>query len=233
MKKWNPASVFPTNEMRSVYSAIKKDLEGNDKAIITPGFLRMTRVMGQANRYDFAVLENQGGPQRPAEQRLKLSDAFYVTDIAVYAASQGTVAGTPDGSAEPHVWANPAVWTGADQPAVAAILNTGRLRVEIDGVVYVQGLDLFRFRQVGTAQQGINVLAANPYGADAWETGKIFQANTPVFRLNGGSSNDVSILLNESVNATATIANTENLLTVHFHGFLAQNAGQFNPNTRM
>lgn len=228
----SPAGVMPTNEMRAVYKAIKSDLRGNDKAIITPGFLRMSRVMQTANRYDFPVLENQGAT-RPAEVRLKLSDAFYVTAVSVYAASQSTVAGTPDGSAEPHTWANRAVWTGADQPAVAAILNTGRLRVEIDGVVYLQGLDLFRFRQVGTAQQGLNVLAANPYGADTWNTDQAFQANTPVFRLNGGSSNDISILLNESVNATATIANTVNLLYVHLHGFLAQNAGQFNPNTRI
>lgn len=225
-----PAGVMPTNEMRAVYKAIKADLADNEKAIITPGFLRMSRVLGQANRYDFAVLENQGAA-RPAEVRLKLSDAFYVTAISVYVAKQ--VAADPDGSAEPHTWANPLVFTGADQPAVAAIMNTGRLRVEIDGVVYLQGLDLFRFRQVGTAQEGLDAGAGGLYGADAWNTDQAFQGNTPVFRLNGGSSNEVSVLLNQSVNATAPVGTDVNLLYVHMHGFLAQNAGQFNPNTRI
>jgi hypothetical protein len=53
-----------------------------------------------------------------------------------------------------------------------------------------------------------------------------------VVRLNGGSSNVVSILLGESVAAVAPVVTDENVLTVMFHGWLAQNAGAFNPANR-
>ena len=225
-----PARVFPASEDRAVYSAIKADLADNSKAIITPGYLRLDQVLGIQNRVTFPVLVNEGGAQRNSERRLAPSDAFYVSRVVVHVTKQ--VIADPDGSSEPELWANPAVFTGVDQPAVAAIMNTGRLRVEVDGVVYIQGLDLLRFRQVGPAQAALNILAGNPYGASEWNTDQAYQDCTPVFRLNGGSSNIVEVLLGASVNATAPVGTDENVLTVGFHGWLAQNAGQFNPASR-
>lgn len=229
MEKFTPR-VTATDEMRAVYNAIKRKLKGNDKAIITPGYLRLENALGTANRYDFRVLENQGATS-PVEQRLKLSDAFFVTDVLVHVRRDDNT--LPVGSGEPHTFANGLVWTtAAERAAIAAIMNTGKLRVEIDGVVYLQALDLFRFRYVDQAQEGAETGAGGTLlGADGWDTGKVFRANTPVFRLNGGSSNDVSVLLGQSVAAGAGAGFT-NWLTVHFHGFLAQNAGAFNPNDR-
>lgn len=223
------AAVMATTEDRAVYSAIKAELRENDKAIITPGFLRLDQVLGTGNRVEFPVLVNDG-VQRTSEQRLRISDAFYVTGMAVFVTKQ--VAADPDGSGQPCTWANPAVFTGVDAPAVETIMNTGRLRVEVDSVVYLQAVDLLRFREVGPAQQGLNVLAANPYGASQWTTERAFQTVTPVFRLNGGSSNGVSVLLGDSVAAGAPVGTDENVLTVVFHGWLAQNAGAFNPANR-
>jgi hypothetical protein len=222
-------TVMATNEDRAVYSAIKAELAGNDKAIITPGFLRFDQVLGTQNRVEFPVLVNDGD-QRTSEQRLRISDAFYVTGMSVFVTKQ--VIAQPDGSGQPETWANPLVFTGVDLPAIETIMNTGRLRVEVDSVVYLQAVDLLRFRQVGTAQQGLNVLAGNAYGASTWDTYTCFQTVTPVFRLNGGSSNVVSILLGESVAAVAPVVTDENVLTVMFHGWLAQNAGAFNPANR-
>ncbi len=222
-------SVMATTEDRAVYTAIKAELGDNDKAIITPGYLRLDQVLGTGNRVEFPVLQNEGA-QRSSELRLRISDAFYVTAMSVFVTKQ--VAAEPAGSGQPCTWANPAVFTGVDAPAVEAIMNSGRLRVEVDSVVYLQAVDLLRFRDVGTAQQGLNVLAANPYGASQWSTEKAFQGVTPVFRLNGGSSNVVTVLLGESVAAGAPVGTDENVLTVVFHGWLAQNAGAFNPANR-
>jgi hypothetical protein len=220
--------VAATNEQRAVYSAIKRQLKGNDKAIITPGYLRLEAQLGSSSRYDFKVLENQG-TAFACEQRLKLSDAFFVTHVGVYIRKD--VASSPNGSGEPQSWASPLVFTTTELLPAATIMNTGKLRVEVDGVVYIQGMDLLRFRKVGQAQMGlVQATGATAYPASEWSTGEVFQAATPVFRLNGGSSNEVSVLLGQSVNATA-VSGT-NFLSVHFHGFLAQNAGQFNPNTR-
>jgi len=220
-----------TNEDRATYSAIAADLKGNPKAIITPGFLRLDQILGTSNRVAFPVLVNEGtGTQRPSEQRLRPSDSFYVSGVSVHVTKE--VIADPDGSSEPLTWANPKVFTGVDQPAIAALMNTGRLRVEVDGVVYIQALDLFRFRYVGQAQEGLNVLAANAYGADQWKTADVFHANTPVFRLNGGSSNVIEVLLGQSVAMVAPVGTDQNVLSVHLHGWLAQNAGQFNPASR-
>jgi hypothetical protein len=223
-----PARVASTNEQRAVYQAIKKDLQGNDKAIITPGYLRLEAVTGTTSRYDFRVLENQGATVS-TEQRLKLSDAFYVTHVGVYIRKD--TAASPVGSGEPQTFASPITFPAAEGLAMATIMNTGKLRVEVDGVVYIQGMDLLRFRTVGPAQMGtLQATGATAYPASEWSTADVFHAATPVFRLNGGSSNEVSVLLGQSVAAGAAAGT--NYLTVHFHGFLAQNAGQFNPNTR-
>ena len=220
------ARVFPTNEDRAVYSAIKKELADNDKAIITPGFLRLDQILGTVNRVDFPVLTNEGTTaQRGSEQRLRPSDAFYVTDVGVQVTKEVILSGA--GSSEPLTWANAAVFSGVDQPAIAILMNTGRLRVEVDGVVWLQALDLARFREVGTAQT-----IAPSTNASAYTRGNSLATVTPVFRLNGGSSNVVSILVGQSIAAAAPVVTDQNVLTVVFRGWLAQNAGQFNPAQR-
>ena len=221
--KFSPAPVFPADIDRATYSAIAKELADNAKAIITPGYLRLDQVLTTQNTIEFPVLTNDSGTgaARASEQRLKTSDAFYVNRVSVYVAKETTAKGP--GSAEPQTWANPAVFTGIDQPSIARLMNAGALRVEVDGVVYIQALDLLRFRQVGQAQQGVASA-----GASEWNNGQVWAMNTPVFRLNGGSSNDVSVSVRGAIAATAPVGTEQNILTVHFHGWLAQNAGQFN-----
>lgn len=231
MDKMKPAApfVFPTDEDRAAYAAIMKELEGNPKAIVTPGFLRLEQVLATANRIDFPVLVNDQGAQLVSEERLRQSDAFYVTRVAVHVRKD--LSGNPVGSGQPSTWGNPLVFTGADLAPIATLMNTGRLRVEVDGVVYIQALDLLRFRQVDTAQQGLsNGTAA--YGADAWKRIDTWAANVPVFRLNGGSNNQVSVLVNQTLALAAPVAGDSNVLAVQFHGWRAQNAGIFNAKNR-
>lgn len=215
--------VFPADIDRAVYSAIKAENKDNDKAIITPGFLRLDQILGTDNSIVFPVLTNetQGGAVRSSEQRLKPSDSFYVSRVAVYVAKE-VIANGP-GSAEPETWGNPAVFTGVDQASIKRLMNTGRLRVEVDGVVYIQAMDLLRGRDVGFAQNGV---AGD--GASQWTNVDVFQAVTPVFRLNGGSSNVVTVSVNGALAAAAPLVANQNVLSVHFHGWLAQNCGAFN-----
>lgn len=218
-----PSQVFPADIERATYSFIKTENAGNPKAIITPGFLSLDQILGTDNSIQFPVLtnESQGGAQRNSEQRLKTSDAFYVNRVAVFVAKEVILDGA--GSAEPETWANPAVFTGADQPSIARLLNTGSLRVEVDSVVYIQNMDLMRFREVGFAQAGV---AGD--GASSWTNANVFQFNTPVFRFNGGSSNDVSVNVKGALTAAAPVVTDQNVLTVRFYGWLAQNCGAFN-----
>lgn len=224
-----PTAPIVTTDDRAVFAFIRKELASNPKAIITPGYLRFDQVLGTANRVEFPVLVNEG-VQRKSEQRLRTSDAFYVQGVSVFVTKEVIL--EPDGSGEPLTFANDGVFTGVDQPAIAAIMNTGKLRVEVDSVVYIQALDLLRFRQVGPAQQGKLSAVGSTYGASQWDRARSWAENTPVFRLNGGSSNVVTVLLGEAVAAAAPVATDENVLTVVFHGFLAQNAGMFNPADR-
>lgn len=222
-----PSQVFPADIERATYAAIKNENKDNDKAIITPGFLRLDQVLGTDNSIVFPVLTNdtQGAPVRNSEQRLRTSDAFFVNRVTV-SVTKEVIADGP-GSSEPETWANPAVFVGADQPSIARLMNTGRLRVEVDGVVYIQAMDLMRFREVGQAQA-----AVAGAGASQWTNANVWQFNTPVFRLNGGSSNVVSVNVVGQLAAAAPVVTDQNVLSVHFHGWLAQNCGQFNAANR-
>lgn len=222
--------VFPTDEARAAYAAIMRELRGNPKAIVTPGYLRLEQILQSGTQLiDFPVMVNDQGNQLASEERLRQSDAFYVTGVSVHVRKD--LSGNPVGSGQPSTWGNPLVFTGTDLAPIATLMNTGRLRVEVDGVVYIQALDLLRFRQVDTAQQGLsNGTAA--YGADAWKRMDTWAANVPVFRLNGGSNNQVSVLTNQPLALAAPTAGDNNVLAVQFHGWRAQNAGVFNAKER-
>lgn len=229
--KLNPgAPVLTTTERRAVLNRISDENAGISNAIITRGFLRLEVVAGNKNRYQFAVIGEQGDPSvRASERRLSRADAFYVDDIALVCGRR--ILANPAGSWEPHTFANPLVFPGAiEQPALATIMNSGKLSVTVAQTTYLTAWDVMAGRFIGPAQQGLlNGVAGAPYLADSWDRDKIFSPQTPTFRLNGGSTNTVELWVDEPINATSQDADEENVLALIFHGWYAANCGSFNP----
>lgn len=222
------APIFVTTEERAVYRQIKQEQSGNPKAIITRGFLRLEQVLNARNRYAFDVVEGDG-TQRASERRLKRPDAFYCDQLAVVIGNRSTVAGVPSGAWEPHTWANSLVFPGAAElPALIALMNTGKIRIEVDQVIYASQLDVMGSRYVDPAQQLVLSAVAGPYIADGWQREKVFRKMTPTIRLNGGSTNVVEIFVDETINATAQTANTENVIALLCHGWYAANCADYN-----
>lgn len=227
------APIFVTTEERAVYRQIKKEQEGNPKAIITRGFLRLEQVLNTRNRYAFDVVEGDGN-QRASERRLKRPDAFYADAIAVVIGNRSTLAGVPAGAWEPHTWANSLVFPGATElPALITLMNTGKIRIEVDQVIYASQLDVMGSRYIDPAQQLVLSAVAGPYIADGWDRDKVWRKMTPTIRLNGGSTNVVEIFVDESINATAQTANTENVIALLAHGWYAANCADYNTARRV
>lgn len=225
--------VMVRTERRAVLNAIKQENRNNPKAIITRGFLRLEQVLDNRNRYSFAVVgdPNDAGV-RASERRLRRPDAFYCDELAVVVGRR--LLANPFGSWEPHVFGNNLLFPGATEgPAIKALMNSGKLRVEVDQVVYSSAWDLMAGRFVDVAQQGLlNGVAAAPFLADAWDRDKVFDQMTPTIRLNGGSTNNVEIWVDEPIDASSEDVDEENVLAIFMHGWYAANCGEFNAATR-
>lgn len=224
--------VFVTSEERAVFRAIKREQAGNPKAIITRGYLRLEQILNTRNRYPFEVVENDGS-QRPSEARLKRPDAFYVDKIAVAVGKRVAIATATYGGYDLHTWTNTLVFTNATEAAgIRTLLNSGRMRVEVDQVIYAAQLDTLGMRYVTPAQEGVLSAVGGPYLADGWEREKVWRGMTPTIRFNGGSTNLVELFVNESINAAAPLATDENVIALLCHGWYAANCGEYNAASR-
>lgn len=226
--------VLVRTEKRAVLNAIKQQNRNNKKAIITRGFLRLEQVLNARNRYAFSVVgDPNNGSQRASERRLLQPDAFYCDSLAVVVGRR--ILANPAGSWEPHVFANTLTFPGATEgPAIATLLNSGKLKIEVGQVVYTSGWDLMSNRFVDVAQQGLlNGVAGAPFLADAWDRDKVFDEMTPTIRFNGGDTNTVEIWVDETIDATSEDADDENVIALICHGWYAANCGKFNPDDRI
>lgn len=224
--------VFVTSEERAVFRAIKREQEGNPKAIITRGYLRLEQVLAARNRYAFDVVENDGG-QRASEARLKRSDAFYCDKISVCVGKRVGFATATFGGYDLHTWANSLTFPGAAELAgIRTLLNSGRMRIEVDQVIYASQLDLIGMRYVNPAQEGVLSAVGGPYLADGWEREKVLRPMTPTIRFNGGSTNLVEVFCNDTINASAATVTDENVLVLLCHGWYAANCAEYNAAAR-
>lgn len=216
-------------ERRAVLNAIRQEQRGNKKAIITRGYLRLEQVLDGRNRYEFAVVgDAKDSGVRPSERRLRRADAFYADEITVVVGRR--ILAAPFGSWEPQTFSNKLVFPGTtEQPAIAAILNSGKMSVQVDQVIYLSAWDLLSSRYVGVAQQGLlNGVAGAPFNASQWTRKDVFDDMVPTIRMNGGSTNDVQIWVDEVIDATSEDVDEENVIAILFHGWYAANCAEYN-----
>lgn len=223
------APVITRTERRAVLTKIAEDNAANPDAIITRGFLRLEQVANGRNRYQFPVIgENGEVGVRASERRLRRTDAFYCDEISLWLGRRTLT--SPAGSWEPHVFANTIVFPGAvEGPALRTLMNSAKLSVTVGQTIWLAAWDTVSGRYVGMAQQGLlNGVAGAPFLADSWDRDKVFNEQTPTFRLNGGSTNDIQLWVDETIDATSQVVTDENVLALVLHGWYAANCGQFN-----
>jgi len=228
--------VFATTEERAVFQSIREFYGENSKAIPTRGFLRLEQVMDSKNRYTFPVLQDNSTGQRPSEQRLNKNDAFHIDMVAVMVGKR--LVAQPFGSVPLQPFANIQTWPIADTDSygVQTMMQSGRMNIEVDNVKIITAMDVMGSQYVDSAQAGQQTTVTaltGVYGRSAYDRKKVFRPMTPTVRLNGGSSNDITVYVNESIQATPTAASYENVLCVYFLGWLVANGAEYNPNRRL
>lgn len=221
--------IFATNEQRAVYQNIKTMISDIPNAFATRASLRLEQVGSTRNRYRFPVLADEG-TARASERRLARTDAFFVDRIGMFIGER-TVANT-FGGFEINSWANPLSFpTATSVDGIACMLNTGVLSIEVDNVKYLQLYDAMQSRFVSEAQDGTGPAVIDQ--ANGWDNTKNYGQMVPTIRLNGGSSNVIEWSVNEAVNLTASAGTHEEVLVIILDGWLAANAGEFQPNRRV
>ncbi len=206
---------------------------GLRNAIQLPGYLRSEVVLGQQNEITFRTGTNEpnngGAGIFATENRLDINDAFFVTHYGLYFYKFTTAAGNAARSrARLHSFPNATVF-GANAPELEGAYN-GKLSLRVDDTVFIDSMDVRRFYNARTAQQGVAVSTAasnNAYTADDWSGAEMFANETdPLVRLNGPGKNVIRVALPDTMNFG--LVPTETIVAVcYLRGWLSQNGGGF------
>lgn len=220
--------VVPTSALRADFNAVlKKEISlGNKDALPTIGYLRSDVLLATpSNSVEFQLKQgaaNPGTAQLGVENRLKDNDAFYVRDVGVFFRSadvaNGNLFPTAPIQSDLRAFANGTVLTAA--PEVVEQAFQGNLSARVDSTVYIDALDLYRFKYVGDAQSGSG---AAIWTADSWKGDDMFAACTPMIRMNGLGNNEWTVEFPETL-PWDTVEPTQ-AIVLYLRGFYVQNAG--------
>lgn len=237
--------IIATTEQRAVLQNLKGFISEMPNAFLSRASLRLEQVGGAKNRYRFPILADEG-VIRNSERRLSRTDAFFVDRIGMFVAKRNLDKdpatmipgiGSLDNAVTLYAFPNANIFQdGAEWNSVAAMMNGGTLSLEVDQVKYLQLLDAMGSRFVDFAQTQGLVDGTSATNADGWRTKEVMVPMVPTVRVNGGSSNVLEWAVNEAVDLTGqpiTVGEdsyeTENVLVVILDGWLAANAGEFQP----
>lgn len=224
----DPSMIPSRTEKRAVYNQLLKAYGDNDRVVITEGFVRFELPFTNTALFQFPVLQN-AGVQRASEQRLAPADAFHVDRIGLFLGTRSTAAGGTVSQLALESFGNPNTVFGVANLAAAWTLYNARLSVKVDSVDFVKQLDCLAFRYVGALQTGRVPATGGIDGVSSWDSQGVYQEITPSFRLNGGSSNEVTITCTEPPGTITPPANTELVVCLIMKGWLAQNGAEYNP----
>ncbi|MET0461910.1 MAG: hypothetical protein ABW007_02105 [Chitinophagaceae bacterium] len=145
-------------DSRLIYMTAKKGLieggctqESIDRAILAQSFLRFEQPLTTTSTlFNFPVLtnaSNNGQAQRATEKRLKLQDALFCSELAVFITKASSSSAT---NLLLNTFPNPVTYpTGS--AALQSFYN-GQLRVTVNNDVLIPGMDLQRFQIVPETQ---------------------------------------------------------------------------------
>jgi hypothetical protein len=210
---------------RATYNSLKKRFAvGKSNVIITPGYLRSEQVLGTQNQVSFPILVNEGTAPRSTERRLGISDTFVITDLGIRIGRlTGAAPQATPGPIQLESFVNNYVFTVVAEQAALHTFYNGALSVKVGSITYIEALDMLRFQQVGTAQRGLSVLAANPYSASEVKGLSDLADIVPTIQFSGQEKNIVQVTLPESA-AMGAVAPAQNVAVFYARGFLCQNA---------
>jgi len=227
--------VTPVTEERATYNEILRFYRNHPADIaILPSQLRSEQALSDTrNSFAFNVRVDQPNPGltaiRSTENRLDINDAFVVMSMSVQFGIE-LIASTTPGAVIPQTWDNPAAYSatggggfGAASAALTEAYN-GQLGMTVNTVQYMSGLDMGRFKSVGTAQGGVLSAVAGPYAQSEYGNKKGFSSVLPTIRLQGGDKTQFVCTLPEAANfgALATYRIVPILL---LNGWRIQNGG--------
>jgi hypothetical protein len=207
-------NLMPLTPDRAMLDYVKKENPGLQ---VTQGYLRSLVLLGQTGGFTFKIIQDNGVPI-PGAQLLERSDSFWATQHAFFI---GKVAsGATPRSLRLNTFPNPYVFTNAAEREALETLYNGRLKITIANTIYFQQLDLKRFMNVDTAQQGLELSAGATgiFGNDAFNPKTGFYEMTPHIKFSGQSTPQVEVNLSDSVNMAGT-AGTTNYAVMYYRGF--------------
>jgi hypothetical protein len=224
----DPSTIPSRTEKRAVYNQLVKAYGEKSKVVLTEGFLRFELPFTNTALFNFPVLLNSG-VQRASEQRLAPADAFHIDRIGLFLGARSTAAGGTQTQVALESFGNPnTVFGVANLPAFWSLYN-GSLSINVDSIDFVKQLDTLGFRYAGALQTGRVPATGGTDGVSSWDSDAIFRQITPSVRLNGGSSNKVTITLPEPPGTITPPTNTELVVVLICKGWLAQNGAEYNP----
>ena len=191
-------------------------------AVLSQSYLRLEQIADTTRTsYTFPVMvgtpSNSGASQSITEQRLKLQDTFYVSEIGLYLVknpSAGSNAGVP------YTYPNPFVFPTGGAP-LYAIYTGGFLSLVVNGSVIIEELDCQQFLMIPQTQQTAAFAAASPqtefYGAGAKSAQCVIEPNILFI---GSKNNQFALNLKGSA-LSAVDANT--VIAIVIRGILMQN----------
>ena len=184
---------------------------GKKGVVITPGYLRLeSAALGTQNTIDFGTLTNENAPGATAvnvaEQRLNMTDNFYVSEIGIYIMKVTTAGETHKGIMRTYL--NSLIFSGSNEALNLRNLYNGKLLVDVNGDRIIDGWDVMRHYRVGNAQEDVLTAASgtgNAWEADTWDTASfgMFPC-TPGFELQGNAKNKISISCPAALNMAGT-----------------------------
>lgn len=221
------------SQKRALLNAIVRDnlAQGYEHILPLAGYLRSEIVLGVGNSIDFAIRDNEQVPGQPVfatENRLRQNDAFYPTDFSVMFYTFDTTAAGARARAKLQTFGNPNVF-GANAPSVDGAYN-GRLGLRVNETVFMDSLDMQRFKFAEQAQQGVAVSAVAVTGVVRESTVRQNEAfaheDSPLVRLNGQFNNRFSVTFPDVLDFTLEVDNDLAVVAVlYLRGWLMQNGG--------
>lgn len=214
--------VQATNNSRAGYNALTATF--GDQVILTPSTLRSEVLLTTQSSLTFEITATANAAA--TERRLSTNDAFVMSHVGVFIGRRATA--NARSTMQLHSFDNPLVFTDATEILGLAAFYNGDLNVQVNDVVYMDGLDMYNFRRVDGAQAGLavsTVVTAGVTGRSAWEQNRAFKDLTPWIIFNGLSRNVVTCSFSESFTATAA-AGSENYAVLLCRGYLAQNGAK-------
>jgi len=190
-------------------------------AVLSQSYLRSEIAISTTKaQYHVPILDNdtQNGSPFNTEKRLKLQDAFVVSEIGIYLAKP---TGATDAAFKFLSFPDPQLFTTTNAAAAAEVLYNGQLNVSYNNKVIVPAWDIARHRKVNQTQGGVGVTAQTvfPQSEIDLSTDSLYPCEPNLVHV-GSKNIDINIVLPAAV----TVLEPNSRIVIIWRGVLAQNS---------